>query len=328
MKRLALPVAAALTIAGTLVAWNSSKPLPPPQKGKQELIVLVQPGPLTYDQSDPQATTGLEHDLVNLFADELGVKATFLASSPNSLARDFSSSKVHLAAAWLTPGMLPGSRYSSPFAHSHDLLVQHEASYPIDEESELGGRQLHVVAGSRQAATAKSLKERIPDIELIEHPGMLPLTLLEAVATGRYELALVDESFHDVALQFAPSLQATMRFSRQPIVWAFPEGTHPDLIAKAEAFLQRIPKEPVFERLKDRYFGHIRRLSVEDISKLLERSRTVLPKLKPYFQSAQIETGFDWRLLAALAYQESQWEAGATSPTGVRGIMMLTEETA
>jgi membrane-bound lytic murein transglycosylase F len=38
--------------------------------------------------------------------------------------------------------------------------------------------------------------------------------------------------------------------------------------------------------------------------------------------------GIDWRLLSAIGYQESQWNALATSPTGVRGLMMLTEDTA
>ena len=328
MRRLALPVAVALTIAGTLAVWTGSRPLPPPLKGKQPLTVLVQPGPLTYDQSDPASPSGLEYDLIELFADELDVEVQYLTTSPHRMAKDFSAAKVHLAAAWLTPGMLPGSLYSPPFLRSNDLLVQHEASLPIDAASELAERQLHVLAGSRQAMTARGLKEKFPNIDLIEHAGMLPSTLLEAVASGRFELAIVDEAFHDVALQFAPALQATLKFPPQPITWAFPEGTDPQLIAKAEAFLKRLPDDPVFARLKDRYFGHIRRLDIEDISKLLERSRTILPKLKPYFVAAQIETGFDWRLLAALAYQESQWEAHATSPTGVRGIMMLTAETA
>jgi membrane-bound lytic murein transglycosylase F len=46
------------------------------------------------------------------------------------------------------------------------------------------------------------------------------------------------------------------------------------------------------------------------------------------FHEAQEITGIDWRLLAALAYQESKWDPLATSPTGVRGLMMLTEDTA
>jgi membrane-bound lytic murein transglycosylase F len=50
--------------------------------------------------------------------------------------------------------------------------------------------------------------------------------------------------------------------------------------------------------------------------------------LKPHFEEAELASGVDWRLVAALAYQESHWDAAATSPTGVRGLMMLTEETA
>jgi membrane-bound lytic murein transglycosylase F len=47
-----------------------------------------------------------------------------------------------------------------------------------------------------------------------------------------------------------------------------------------------------------------------------------------WFQEAAAETGLDWRLLAAIGYQESRWDESATSPTGVQGLMMLTAETA
>jgi membrane-bound lytic murein transglycosylase F len=60
----------------------------------------------------------------------------------------------------------------------------------------------------------------------------------------------------------------------------------------------------------------------------MERMRTSLPEWKPMFVAAQEATGIDWRLLAAIAYQESQWDPGATSETGVRGFMQLTEDTA
>jgi membrane-bound lytic murein transglycosylase F len=46
------------------------------------------------------------------------------------------------------------------------------------------------------------------------------------------------------------------------------------------------------------------------------------------FKEAQEITGIDWRLIAALGFQESHWDPLATSPTGVRGLMMLTSDTA
>jgi membrane-bound lytic murein transglycosylase F len=61
---------------------------------------------------------------------------------------------------------------------------------------------------------------------------------------------------------------------------------------------------------------------------ILDQRQKLLPRLRKYFQEAQAITGIDWRLLAAIGYQESNWNPFATSPTGVRGIMMLTGETA
>jgi membrane-bound lytic murein transglycosylase F len=65
-----------------------------------------------------------------------------------------------------------------------------------------------------------------------------------------------------------------------------------------------------------------------DASGLHERVRSVLPQYRQLFRDAQEKTGIDWRLLAALAYQESKWDPGATSETGVRGFMQITEDTA
>ncbi len=56
--------------------------------------------------------------------------------------------------------------------------------------------------------------------------------------------------------------------------------------------------------------------------------RERLPRYQAWFQEAAAETGIDWRLLAAIGYQESRWDSAAVSPTGVQGLMMLTAETA
>ncbi|MDZ7643250.1 MAG: transglycosylase SLT domain-containing protein [Woeseiaceae bacterium] len=53
-----------------------------------------------------------------------------------------------------------------------------------------------------------------------------------------------------------------------------------------------------------------------------------LPRYRDLFREAGELAGVDWRLLAAIGYQESHWRQYAESPTGVRGIMMLTLDTA
>jgi membrane-bound lytic murein transglycosylase F len=55
---------------------------------------------------------------------------------------------------------------------------------------------------------------------------------------------------------------------------------------------------------------------------------TRLPRLRPHFETAAQETGFSWRVLAALGYQESRWRPAAVSPRGAQGVMMLMPVTA
>ncbi|MDP3123304.1 MAG: transglycosylase SLT domain-containing protein, partial [Thiobacillus sp.] len=69
-------------------------------------------------------------------------------------------------------------------------------------------------------------------------------------------------------------------------------------------------------------------LDSSDILGILQRRPLRLPEFRQHFQEAQTLTGIDWRLLAAIGYQESQWNPLATSTTGVRGLMMLTGQTA
>ena len=65
-----------------------------------------------------------------------------------------------------------------------------------------------------------------------------------------------------------------------------------------------------------------------EIQTFLKHITTRLPHYRKEFQQAEKTTGIPWVLLAAMSYQESKWNRHAKSPTGVRGLMMLTRSTA
>jgi len=100
------------------------------------------------------------------------------------------------------------------------------------------------------------------------------------------------------------------------------------ILDEAGPFFDRLRKNGTLKRLVDRYYGHAAKFTAIDSEALLEKIGTQLPRLRPYFEEAERVSGIDWRLIAAIGYQESHWDASATSPTGVRGLMMLTDETA
>ena len=78
--------------------------------------------------------------------------------------------------------------------------------------------------------------------------------------------------------------------------------------------------------LEDKYFGHVRQFNYVDTREFIKSAQKVLPKFRHWFETYSED--IDWRLLAAMSYQESHWDPRAKSPTGVRGMMMLTLATA
>ena len=297
--------------------------------GKQNLVVLTRPGPLTYQLDEAGSISGLEYDLVSGLAEELGVPINFQVLSPGEISRQLVDGSYHIAAAWLSPGSNPEMQSGPPLFETHDVLAQHEASLPLTSLEQLAGKTVHALAGTRQAATIRHLMEKIPGLQLVEVGQGDVIDLLEALGDQKVSYVAMDGKFADIANQYVPSLRATLPLSSAaPIVWWLGPVPNPELKARVEAYLERIRADGTLARLEERYFGHVRRLQQDDVEKFLGQIKTTLPRLRKHFLDAERVTGIDWRLIAALAWQESHWDPFATSYTNVRGLMMLTEETA
>jgi membrane-bound lytic murein transglycosylase F len=295
-----------------------------------ELTILTRAGASSHALDTSNGVSGFDHDLARLLAVELEVKSRIaVASSDADILHRLKNGEAQLAAAWQTPVDDPEIRSSAPYFESHDVLVTHEASLPLTSIDQLADKTVHVVAGSRQEMALRQIQQKVPRLIIAASATNNELDLIEGVSTQRHEAALVNNAQFDIGSNYYPELQDSLVIGpAAPIVWLFAAGVAPELITKANAFLERIQKSGEMDRLKDRYFGHVDRLTQEDSVRFIGRMRSVLPQYRGLFHSAQVSTGIDWRLLAALAYQESQWEPLATSPTGVRGMMMLTADTA
>ena len=312
-----------------LIAGCGERTLPTTGQS-DEFIILTRVGASTYSIDQTIGATGFDYDLVRLFAQEQGLKSrVVIAANDSDILKRLKTGEGQLAAAWQTPTDDPELRNSTPYFQSLNVLATHEASLPVTDIKQLAHKKVHVVAGSKQEAELREVQKTIPDLIIAADNERSELDLMEGLATQRFEAALVNNAEFDIGSNYYPELQSSLKIgSARPIVWLFAPGVAPDLIEKANVFLDHLDKSGEMDRLKDRYFGHVERLSQSDSVRFIERMRSVLPQYRSQFQAAQISTGIDWRLLAALAYQESQWNPLATSSTGVRGMMMLTEETA
>lgn len=107
------------------------------------------------------------------------------------------------------------------------------------------------------------------------------------------------------------------------MTWFSPLDGDNTLSAALLDFFNEMNEDGTLARIEEKYLGHGDDFDYVDTRTFLRAVDAVLPQLKPLFEKYAEE--IDWRLLAAIAYQESHWDAQATSPTGVRGMMMLTK---
>lgn len=307
----------------------ATRPLPFPTPAQHDLVVLTRAGPLTYAVDDNGNASGLEHDLAGAFARELGVAVKYIVVPAEEMEARLAKGGYHIAAAWLSPRDEPGIEATPPIFQTRDILAQHEASLPLSELAQLSGKTVHVMAGSRQAATLKRLAGEIADLTVIEVGQGHIVDLLERLGDGKVAYVAMDANMEDIANQFVPMLRTSLTLGgEQPIVWLLGTKPNVELAARASAFVERVQRDGTLLQLEDRYFGHVRRLKQADVIRFLGQIESTLPKLRKLFHAAESITGIDWRLIASVAYHESHWDPNATSPTNVRGIMMLTEETA
>ena len=296
----------------------------------RDFTVLTRVGSTTYSVGGTAGASGFDYDLVTRFTRESGIKhRVVVAASDTDLQRRLANGEAEMAAAWQSPSDQPGIRSSSPYFQSQSVLVTHEASLPLTGIDQLAGKTIHVVSGSRQEAVLLGLRKSIPGLIVSPTHTLSELDLMEGVARQSIEAVLVSSAEFSIGNNYYPELQNALQIGAdQPIAWLFGPNVDPELIAKANTFLEQMQTSGEMDRLKDRYFGHVARLTPLHTARFIESIRSLLPKYRSQFETAQAITGIDWRLLASLAYQESQWDPLATSATGVRGMMMLTEDTA
>ena len=306
-------------------------PIPPVQEN-HELVVLTRNSPTTYYEDAYGNYAGLEYDLVKLFAQEIGVDVRFVVAAEFSkIIPALTKKQVHLVAAGLaiTPEREKTVRFGPAYQTVQQQIVYNDLTMKPKDIGDLIGKRIEVIAGSSYVERLKQAKKKSPKLEWHEVSAMGIEELLERVANGDSDYSIADSHFVAMTQNFFPDLGVAFNLGKpEQLAWAFPKDGDPDLFAKAQKFFDRIQKDGTLRRLLDRYYGHIDRLNRIDVVTFLEKMNSTLPSYRKLFQQAQEITDIDWRLIAALGYQESHWDPLATSPTGVRGLMMLTSDTA
>jgi membrane-bound lytic murein transglycosylase F len=338
IKLLKLIVGVVFTLL--LVECNRHTPLskaPVPQnqleaiKLSGTLKILTRIDPTTrYKNTD--SYTGLEHDLIKLFAEHLGVKVEFII--PDTFAEILSGiadNKADIAAAGLTvtPKRAKKMRFSPSYYEITEQLIYRSGTQRPKNADHLTQGIVEVTAGTHHVDTLINLKKTVPDLAWTVNKELDTDGLLYLVNEGLIDYTVADSNQALLVRRYYPELNIAFDLTKPlQLAWAFSLSKDNSLFDEVTRFFARIKKDKTLAQLIEKHYGHASTLNYVDNCTFRQHRKSRLPLYQKYFAAAADQYKIDWRLLAAIGYQESHWQDNAISPTGVEGIMMLTNDTA
>ena len=219
--------------------------------------------------------------------------------------------------------------FGPDYADVTTIVVYKRGNKRPRELEDLLDMRVSVIAGSSYESQLEKARETLPDLQWTAEKSMGIEDLLLAIADGELDATLVDSNIFKTNSQFYPRLKTGFTLTEhQHQAWAFLPGDDDSLLQKARSFFRLIKENGELAEIQNRYKPNGNELDRVGMFQFMKQVRDRLPALTPVFQEVAEAYDLDWRFLASMGYQESHWDADASSQTGVRGIMMLTRRTA
>lgn len=292
-----------------------------------ELRVISRNGPTTYYEG-PHGQTGFEYLLLKQFANELGVELVIEDEEAlDTMLHKVRSGQTHFAAAGLsiTDRRRRLVRFNTPYMTIRQQVLYNSRAPKPNSVQDLVGKEILVIANSSHAERLRDLQQHYPALSWREAESIEMIDLLEKVHSGEVDYAIVDSNAYTLNRHTFPRARVAFDLGApQELAWAFPKSEDESLYRAAENFLERIKSDGTLAAISERFYDHIDEVTTGGALLFSYRLEKRLPQWEPLLQDAAQEFGLDWRLLAAISYQESHWNPDARSRTGVRGLMMLT----
>ncbi|WP_445003928.1 membrane-bound lytic murein transglycosylase MltF [Halomonas mongoliensis] len=296
---------------------------------REFLQVHTRNTPTTYYEGR-EGPTGFEYELARRFAAHLGISLSLRSDHQIASVLEAVRTEGDLGAAALplTPEA-PGVIFSRPILELQPVVVYRRGLPPVNGPERLAGLTLGTLAGAGTDLVLGELEAEHPGLNWLAFQELEVAELLRLIEDERLDAAVIFEHQFRLNRLFFPGVERGFPLGDPlSLAWAFPADGGLALAEAANGFLEALHEEGELDALVARYFGHDDYLEYVGARTFIQHAHTRLPAYTELFREAARQAGFDWKLLAALGYQESHWDPEATSPTGVRGLMMLTLPTA
>ena len=232
-----------------------------------------------------------------------------------------SFTKSHFTTHQVLVQKLPTNWRLQPHAVIENKMIRN----PVD----LIGKEVHVMKGSSFSERLRNLSHEIGgDIQIKEDSASAETeSLIQKVATGEIKYTVTDQTIAMVNALYYPNLDINTVISLpQQIAWGVRQNS-PLLLEAINAWLVLIKRNGLFQTVYDKYLNSPRfsiTLASSDYSSMGGN------KLSPYdeqIKKGAEQLGWDWRLVASIVYQESNFNPQVKSLAGAIGLMQVMPET-
>jgi membrane-bound lytic murein transglycosylase F len=296
-----------------------------------ELRVVTRSGPLSFYRDADGAAQGPEYDLAQRFADELGVRLKITpVRTYAEIYSALTTGRAHLAAAGLKVPVkaIPGVAFGPTYQRVREHLVYLRGAIRPNSLAEIGSGDLEIAAGSSHAKALRAARDAIPNLSWMENASTDSQLLLDGVAAGAVDYTIADSTEFALAHDEHPDLRIAFDFpGDQSLAWA--ASTHDvDFLRDVTWYFSRMTTDGELASIVNRYYGRADDPEYAGNGGFMRHLQSRLPLYRKWFEEAAEQSSQDWRLLAAIGYQESKWNPGASSAAGAKGLMQLTVKSA
>ena len=285
-------------------------------------------GPNSY-YIGSQGPTGFEYELAKDYADTLGVELRIIPSyNLEELFPKLDSGEVDFLAAGLavTDNRLEHFDFSPSYHEVSQKLVFKQGNEWPRELKDLSG-SLMVTSSSSHVENLENIKLTHPELTWQETSELDNEELLIQVLEGEIDYTIIDSHVLAMNRRYYPELSIAFTIKpEEPLAWLVSKKNDASILASLIEFFGKVHHDGTLLALDDKYYGHVEEFNYVDTRLFIQAVDNKLPQYQALFEEHGQD--IDWRLLAAISYQESHWEPHARSYTGVRGMMMLTLITA
>ena len=186
-----------------------------------------------------------------------------------------------------------------------------------------------VANGSNASFILHSIKEDYPSLLWDDIKNTNVRGILEKINENHSKISIISEDIYIYYQYLFPETKKIFVLPiKYPSRWLVKNNNNLSFLYSINSFFNKYKQNGKLEKIGKTYYEHLNAFDYVDIRYYLKRIDKKLPKYKKYFVEAAKNSALDARIIAAVSYQESHWNRKARSPTGVRGMMMLTLDTA